>query len=125
MQWGERFAYNFINPITELVVTIHNESDIITIQGMKYIKFGIPAIIVSRELWGVYIVVKKEGVAPLLSPQLCTIHHGCQQSWPSLCLGSLYQPTVIQCGGFRHGLLQRHICVLNVTASDFPSALPQ
>ena len=104
-------------------MTIYDESDILTIQGMTYIKFGILEIRVSRELWGVYIVVKKEGVAPLLIPQLCTIHHGFQQSWPSLCIGSLYQPKVIQCGGFRHGLLQRHICVLHVTAPDFPLAL--
>ena len=93
---------------------------------MTYIKkFGISEIIVSRELWGVFIVVKKEVVAPLLNPQLCTIRFGWQNSEPSLFLGSLYQPTVIQCGGFRHGLLQRHICVLHVTAPDFPLALPQ
>ena len=95
VQANEQFACKVINAITDLVVTIYDESDILTIQGMTYIKFGISEIIVSRELWGVYIVVKKEGFAPLLIPQICTIHRGWQHSEPSLCLGSLYQPTVI------------------------------
>ena len=125
MQRGGGFACEVSDPITELIVTNRDEAALLAIQGVINEKLGVAAVAVIWEACKLYDVVQKEGVTPLLIPHLRSIHCGRKNSDPGPRLGSPYQPMGIQCRGFHHGLLQFRLFVLHVTATDFPSDLPQ
>ena len=99
MQVVEVFACEVNETITELVVTSGDEDALLEIKGSTYGKIGVAYLTVSWEVWSIYAVLYKEGVAPLLSPQLFPIHHGQKHSNPGPCLGSPSLPTDIQHGG--------------------------
>ena len=48
---GEGFACKVRNPITELVVTIHDDAAILSIQGLSNVKLGVAAVAMRWEVW--------------------------------------------------------------------------
>ena len=106
VQRGEGFACIFSNSITELVVTSHDEAAIIKIQGIIDRKFGVIAIEVRSQVWGLYAIAKEEGIALFLIPHNRSVHCRWQYGEPHPCIGPPYQLTGIQCRGFCHSLLQ-------------------
>ena len=95
MRGGGVFSCQTSDPITELVVTSHDDATLLTIQGKEGRKFGVEAIAVRREVWGIDTVAQEEGITPFLSPHIHSIHRGWQHNEPRPCLGSPYQPTGI------------------------------
>ena len=53
---GEVFAFEVSKPITELVVKSNDDAALLTIQGVKYGKFGVAAITGSWEICRLYAV---------------------------------------------------------------------
>ena len=90
----------------ELVGTSCDEAELLKIQGTTYRKFGVAAIIVRREDRGIYLLAQKEVVAPLLTPQIRTIHRVLRHCETRPHLGYPSHLTGIQCGGCRYVLLQ-------------------
>ena len=86
----EGLAGQVCYPVTELIVTRRDEAALFTVKGVTDGKFGVTAITVRWEVWGLQPIPQEEGVPPLLGPQLRTVHCGRQprEPGPGLCCPS-------------------------------------
>ena len=56
MQGGEVFACKVSDHIMELIVTSCDEDTHITIQGVKNGELGVSAVVVSWDIWRLYVI---------------------------------------------------------------------
>ena len=49
---GKIFSGQVRNPVTELVVTLHDKAAPLTVKGMAYGKGGVASVAVMGEVWG-------------------------------------------------------------------------
>ena len=52
MRGGEKFSRQVRDPVTELVVTCHGNTNPLTVKGMAYREGGVSSIAVVRKVWG-------------------------------------------------------------------------
>ena len=53
---GKWFAWEIGNPITEIIMTSHDEAVILAVQHVIDRELCVVSIMVGREVWGIYVV---------------------------------------------------------------------
>ena len=83
----EGLAGQVCYPVTEIIVTRHDEAALFTVKGVTYFEPRLTPIAMRWEVWGIQPIPQEEDVTPLLGPQLCPIDCGQQhcEPGPGLC----------------------------------------
>ena len=87
MRRYEGLAGQVCYPFTELIVTRRDEAALFTVKGVTDGEPRLTPVAMRREVWGLQPIPHKEGVMPLLGPQLRPINCGRQhrELGPSIC----------------------------------------
>ena len=71
---GESFSGLVCDPITELVVTRHEKADPLAVKGMVFGEIGVAAVLVMREVLGLWSISQEEGISPFLRSQFRPVY---------------------------------------------------
>ena len=67
---GESPARQIRDPVTELIMTRRDEAIPLAVEGVTNIKFGVAAVTVFGEDWGLKAIAQEGGITPFLRSQL-------------------------------------------------------
>ena len=87
ISWGEIFAQQVREPVTELIVTRCDKAALLAVKGMVDIEIGVSSIAVMREVLGLYVISQEDSISPFLHTQFCPIYCGRmhRQPCPRIC----------------------------------------